>query len=107
MDNTIEFEKSSGNVFADLDLDNAENLEARSLVGIEIIKIMNETKKTQKEWGQVLGLKQAEVSHLLNGHFSRFTLDKLFSLLNKMNKKVTITISSHKQGEVFNQVFLG
>ena len=102
-----ECHESSGNIFSDLELNNAHNLQARSLIGFELVKMMNVDKKTQKEWGEILGLKQSEISHLLNGHFSRFTSDKLFELLYRMNKKVTIIISPHLQGEDYNQVSIG
>ena len=56
---------------------------------------------------ELLGIKQAEVSHLLNGHFSRFSTDKLLDFLKKMEQKVTIQISPHKQGEPYQQVRFG
>jgi predicted XRE-type DNA-binding protein len=56
------------------------------------------------EMAKLLGVKQAEVSHLLNGHFSRFTTDKLLDFLNRMDQKVTIQISPHKNGEPYQNV---
>ncbi|SLM31207.1 conserved hypothetical protein [Desulfamplus magnetovallimortis] len=41
----------------------------------------------QRELAELLGIKQAEVSHLLNGHFSRFTVDKLLEFLKKNESK--------------------
>jgi hypothetical protein len=58
----------------------------------------------QMEMAKLLGVKQAEVSHLLNGHFSRFTTDKLLDFLNRMDQKVTIQISPHKNGEPYQNV---
>ncbi len=58
----------------------------------------------QREIAELLGIKQTEVSHLLNGHFSRFTVDKLLDFLKRMNQKVTIQISPHKQGEPYHNV---
>ena len=52
----------------------------------------------------MLGLKPAEVSHLFNGHFSRFSTDKLLGLLAALEQKVTIHISPRKQGEPFQEV---
>ena len=95
----IEFEKSSGNVFADLELENAEELQARTMIGCHIIRLLKERNMEQRELAEVLGVKQAEISHLLNGHFSRFTTDKLLAFLKRMNLKVTIRISHHKSGE--------
>ncbi|SLM31208.1 conserved hypothetical protein [Desulfamplus magnetovallimortis] len=40
MNNKIEFEESSGNVFADLGLENAEELQTRGLVGFHVVELL-------------------------------------------------------------------
>ena len=40
----------------------------------------------------------------MNGHFSRFTTDKLLAFLKCLNMKVTISISPHQDGEAFQKV---
>lgn len=103
----IEFEKSSGNVFADLEVENAEELQARAMIGYHVIQLLKDKNMKQRELAGLLGVKQAEISHLLNGHFSRFTTDKLLDFLKRMNQKVTIQISPHKNGEPYQNVFCG
>ena len=100
----IEFEESSGNIFADLGFEDAEELYARGLIGCYVVKLLKEKNMRQRELAELLGVKQAEISHLLNGHFSRFTIDKLLDFLKRMNQKVTIQISPHHQGEPYHQV---
>jgi predicted XRE-type DNA-binding protein len=58
----------------------------------------------QKDIAVMLHSKFAEVSHLFNGHFSRFSTDKLLGLLAVLEQKVTIQISPRKQGESFQEV---
>jgi predicted XRE-type DNA-binding protein len=106
MNNNIEFEESSGNVFADLGLENAEELKARGLVGFHVVELLKDKEMKQREVAELLGIKQAEVSHLLNGHFSRFTVDKLLGFLKKMNQKVVIQISPRAHNEAFHEVRL-
>ncbi len=100
----IEFEESTNNVFIDLELDNAEELQARGMVGFHVVKLLKNKNMKQREISDLLGIKQAEVSHLLNGHFSRFTVDKLLDFLKRMNQKVTIQISPRIQGEPYQSV---
>lgn len=103
----IQFEKSSGNVFADLEIKNAEELQARAMIGSHIIRLLKEKHMKQRDLAELLGVKQAEISHLLNGHFSRFTTDKLLDFLKRMDQKVTIQISPRKNGEPYQNVLCG
>jgi predicted XRE-type DNA-binding protein len=87
------FEEGSGNVFADLGLDDADERFTRAKLGFHVYQLLVGRK-----------LKQPEVSHLLNGHFSRFTTDKLLEFLRRLDRKVTIQISSHKPGEPYQEI---
>lgn len=100
----IEFEKGSRNVFADLGLKDADHLLARAQIGFHVFKILEEQKLKQREIADVLGIAQPDVSHLMNGHFSRFTTDKLLDFLKRLDRKVTIEVSRHREGEPYQQV---
>jgi len=43
----------------------------------------------------------------MNGHFNRFTTDKLLEFLKHLDRKVTIQISPHKPGEPYQEVGFG
>ena len=100
----IEFEEGSGNVFADLGLKEADQLLARAQIGYHIFKILKDGKLKQREIADVLGIAQPDVSHLMNGHFSRFTTDKLLNFLRRLDRKVTIEVSRRHRGEPFQEV---
>jgi predicted XRE-type DNA-binding protein len=100
----IEFEESSGNVFADLGLKDAGQLLARAQIGFHVFKILEDKKLKQREIADVLGIAQPDVSHLMNGHFSRFTTDKLLDFLKRLDRKVTIEVSPRHKGEPYQQV---
>jgi predicted XRE-type DNA-binding protein len=100
----IKFEEGSGNVFADLGLKEADQLLARAQIGYHVFKILEEKKLKQREISDILGIAQPDVSHLMNGHFSRFTTDKLLDFLKRLNRKVTIEVSRHHKGEPYQQV---
>ncbi len=101
---SIKFEASSGNVFADLGLKDADQLLARAQIGFHVYKILQEKKLKQREIAAVLGIAQPDVSHLMNGHFSRFTTDKLLDFLRRLDRKVKIEVSLHRKGEPFQVV---
>lgn len=102
-----EFEEGSGNVFADLGLEDADELFARAKLGSHVHKLLQDKKLKQREIASLLGIKQPEVSHLMNGHFNRFTTDKLLDFLKRLDRKVTIQISPHKPGEPYQEVGFG
>ena len=100
----IEFEESSGNIFADLGLKDSDELFARAQIGVHIFKILKDKKLKQREIAATLGIAQPDVSHLMNGHFSRFTTDKLLDFLKRLDRKVTIEVSRRHKGEPYQQV---
>ncbi len=100
----IKFETGSGNVFADLGLKDSDELFARAQIGFCVYKIVNDKNLKQREIGAVLGIAQSDVSHLMNGHYSRFTTDKLLEFLKRLDRKVTIRIAPHKAGEPYQQI---
>jgi len=100
----IKFEESTGNVFADLGLKDSNELFARARIGFCVHKIVKDKNLKQREIGAVLGIAQADVSHLMNGHYSRFTTDKLLEFLKRLDRKVTIRIAPHKAGEPYQEI---
>ena len=68
---------------------------------------LKERKLKQREIAALLGIKQPEVSHLMNGHFNRFTTDKLLEFFDRLDRKVTIRITPHKPGEPYQEVGFG
>ena len=106
MNHNVEFEESSGNIYADLEIENAEELNVRAQIGFHVTQIIEQRSLKQKETAELFGIKQPEVSHLMNGHYSRFTTDKLLEFLRQLNQKVTIEISPHQDGEPYHNVAL-
>ena len=103
----VVIEEGSGNVFADLGLEDADELFARAQLGFHVYKLLTARKLKQRDAASLLGIKQPEVSHLMNGHFSRFTADKLLDFLKRLDQKVTIQIRPHKPGEPYQEVGFG
>jgi predicted XRE-type DNA-binding protein len=103
-DEKIAFEESSGNIFADLGFEDADELFTRAQIGFLVFKILEDKKLKQREIARVLRIAQSDVSHLMNGHFSRFTTDKLLEFLKRLDQKVTIQVGHHLEGEPYLQV---
>ena len=100
-------EEGSANVFADLGLEDANELYARAQLGFHVHKLLSARKLKQREIASLLDIKQPEVSHLMNGHFSRFTTDKLLEFLKRLDQTVSIRIRPHRPGEPYQEVGFG
>jgi predicted XRE-type DNA-binding protein len=87
-------EHGSGNVFADLELDDADELFTRSQLGFQVWKILKDKDLKQREIAELFGIKQPEVSHLMNGEFSRFSEGKLMNFLKRLNREIVIQINT-------------
>ena len=83
------FEESSGNVFADLGLEDADELLMRGKIGIQVIRILKQRNLKQREVSQLLGISQPEVSHLMNGEFQRLSEGKILIFLKRLDPEIT------------------
>lgn len=92
MSEKIQFEKSSGNVFKDLDLPDTEELFIKATLGFEVFQIIENRKLTQAEAAKVLGVKQPEISRLKNGKFNHYSVERLLTFLNRLNRDIEIRI---------------
>jgi len=100
----IEFEESSGNIFADIGLDNAEELLIRAQLGHSVRIILEKRGLKQREIGKLLEIKQPEVSKLMNGRYTLFSQERLFVFLNKLDQRVTVKIAPRRKGERMQEV---
>jgi predicted XRE-type DNA-binding protein len=96
---TSDYEVGSGNVFADLGLEDADELLTRAQLGHSVRMILEKKKLKQREIAALLSIDQAEVSKLMNGQYHLFAEGRLFGFLNKLNKKVTVRIAPRRRGE--------
>lgn len=83
------FEESSGNVFADLEQEDADELFTRGKIGSQVIRILKQRNLKQREISQIIGIPQPEVSHLMNGEFQRFSEEKLLTFLKRLDTEIT------------------
>ncbi len=95
MNEKVKFEQSSGNVFRDIGFSEteAERELLKADLAFEIYSILEGRKLTQVKAGEILGINQSDVSRLKNGDFSRFSVERLFGFLNRLNRNIEIRIT--------------
>ena len=88
----IEVEKSSGNIFRDLEMpDPEEHLAKCRLVSI-IDDIITKRRLRRNKAAKILGIRKYELSELLDGLFRDFSVTDLFSMLEKLNHEIEIVV---------------
>lgn len=99
----IEFTESTGNVFADLGLPDADTLLIKAELVRQIAKILEHRGLTQAQAAEVLGIDQPKVSALLAGRLRGFSLERLTRFLNALGRDIDIVVrpmASRRNGGV-------
>jgi predicted XRE-type DNA-binding protein len=99
MKKKIVYEESSGNIFADLGIENPEEALAKSELARQIAKLIKKKKLTQKHAAEVLGIDQPKLRS--------FSLERLIRFLNELGQDVSIVISPAKSKTERGSTWIG
>ena len=88
----LAFERSSGNVFADLGFEHPEEELAKAQLILQILTLIRARGLTQTAAARLLGLPQPKVSLLFRGQVAGFSTDRLIRFLNRLDQDVEIVI---------------
>jgi predicted XRE-type DNA-binding protein len=84
--------RGSGNVFADLGFRDAEELQLKAALTRQIANRIKEFELTQVQAGRRLGISQPDVSKLMHGRYTGYTVDRLIAILNALEVDIEIVI---------------
>jgi len=91
-DKKLGITKSSGNVFADVGLPDAEKYLAKAELANQINNIIEKRGLKQIEAAKILDIDQPKVSALSCGRLDDFSLERLIGFLNKLDRDVEIIV---------------
>jgi predicted XRE-type DNA-binding protein len=99
----IAMRKSSGNVFADLGLANAEQEQLKAHLTLQIYRVIKARKLTQAQAGEIIGVAQPQVSLLMRNRFGNFSVERLMSFLAALGHDVEIRVrpTRKEHGEMY------
>ena len=92
-----EYYVSCGNVFADLGLLNAEELQLKSQMCIEIEQAIKAKRLTKNQAATLLGVSKEQLGSLLGRGYSDVTLSQLTSYLHCLGYDVQLSASVRKR----------
>jgi predicted XRE-type DNA-binding protein len=88
----VEVQRSSGNVYADLGLPDADKLKIKTGLVIEIRKAMRRLRLTQQAAAERMGITQPKVSDMMRGDFTNLSERKLMDCLNRLGYDIEIRV---------------
>jgi predicted XRE-type DNA-binding protein len=95
--------RSSGNVFADAGIPNAEEHELKARIVIVIMDEIQNQGLSQKDAAAMMDLSQPDVSRILRGDFAGFSLGRLLRFVQKLGRDVKIEIPRASRGKHSHQ----
>lgn len=88
----VDYEESSGNVFADLGLRNPKQELLKAKLTVEIYRLLKKRGITQQEAGKLLGTTQAQVSSLMRCRPASVSVGRLMEFLTVLGQDIEVTV---------------
>jgi predicted XRE-type DNA-binding protein len=92
MSKLVDYEVSSGNVFRDLGLPDADELDIKANLAIKIGQIIARRGLSQVKAAAILGIDQPKVSAIIRGRLEKFSIERLCELLTRLGCDVNIRV---------------
>lgn len=86
----LELMKGSDNPFEDVGLPEGDTKLIKADLAAAIIAILRERRLTGKAAAKLAGVQTADLSRIRHVDLSRFTIDRLVTILNRLNRHVEV-----------------
>jgi predicted XRE-type DNA-binding protein len=102
----MDVEVGSGNVFADLGLPDAGELDIKLRLAVEIVRVIEARGLSQVAAAGVLGINQPKVSALKHYKLDGFSVERLLAFLLALGREVEIRIGPRRASRGRNRVLV-
>lgn len=85
-------EESSGNVYVDLGIPEADDMLVKASLATKIGEIIKKRHLTQQQAAEILGITQPKLSGMLRGQFRGISEAKMLECLNRLGRDVQIVV---------------
>ena len=93
---TTELIYGSGNVYRDFGYADANLRQARAIIAAEIINVLEERGLSTRGAERLTGISHSEFSRIRNTRLDRFTLDRMFVILSKLDGDVDVHVTTSR-----------
>jgi predicted XRE-type DNA-binding protein len=96
--------ESTGNVFADMGLPEAEEELTKAQLASHIRQVIKRQRLTQVAAAALMGIDQPKVSALLNGRLANFSSERLMRLLTALGQDLDITVRAKPRNRLQGRI---
>lgn len=89
----IELVHGSGNVFRDFGRSSSDADQLKAILAAEIIKMLDLKELTVRAAHAKTGIAAADFSRIRNAELSRFTVDRLLTVINRLGSRVEVQVN--------------
>lgn len=93
MSDEIEIVRGSGNVFRDFGHPNADLEQLKAILAAKIIGVLDDQEISVRKAQAATGIAAADFSRIRNAQLDRFTVDRLMTILNRLDQRVKVRVS--------------
>ncbi len=93
------YHPSSGNIFADIGLANADEHLIKAKLVLKIDHLLRARGLKQVEAAALFGVKQPDISKMLRGDFRQFSVERLMRFLVALGQDVEIVVREHREND--------
>jgi len=102
MTDDFELVRGSGNVFRDFGRPKDSLKQARAILAAKIIKTLDARGLSTREAEKLTGVAHSEFSRIRNAKLERFTLDRMITILGKLDEDVEVNVTFHIRQRALN-----
>jgi predicted XRE-type DNA-binding protein len=92
MNEDIEIVRGSGNVFRDFGHPNADVEQTKAILAAKIIGVLDDKKLSTRQAEAATGVNHSEFVRIRRVKLDRFTIDRLISILNRLDQRVEVAV---------------
>lgn len=104
MNDDLELVRGSGNVFRDFGRSQASLEQARAILAARIIETLDEHGLSTREAEKLTGVAHSEFSRIRNARLERFTLDRMITILGKLDEDVEVNVTFRPRSKTHNEL---
>jgi len=93
MNEDLEIMRGSGNIFRDFGHPNADVEQTKAILAAKIIGVLDDTALSTRKAETVTGVNHSEFARIRRVKLDRFTIDRLITILNRLNQRVEFDVT--------------